>query len=674
MNCQNTEKTRHGSLLLLIFLCFSLIFLLSSCAGDECTHQWGEREVIVDAVCGKGKTGEAKYTCQDCGATRSEELLPKDAHSLYSVAMNSNDCFVDSKIIIKCNHCSYSVTNTVAAYGEHKLDLNTKKIEGDKVMISCSRCDAVETRNATVRYEDFGAIGDGVADDGAAIRAAHEEANLYGLKVEGTAGKSYRIGAVESPIIIKTDTDWKGARIILDDSEIPDDSNLRGIWVFQIASDSTQNGRVINPGADFSLKKGQTNINFPLGKACMIKLENANKKIYLRYGPNASSGTTQTEMILVDAEGNVDPSTPIQYDYDTVTRMVVYSIDDAPISVGNARIETHVYNPKEHKPDYENYYCYYKRGINIARSNATLYRIDHTIVGEDMTVSIDRNGDGIIDIYGADKSYGVPYIGSFYFESCYNSKMVDSTVQGHQAYSFFQGANRNEPGNTRNEMGSYGLNAYYSIGVSLINVKQRENADTGEVITNRTMYHGIMASNFCRNISLDSCYFDRFDSHQGLHNATITNSTLGFGILVIGGGRLYIENTRRISGSYFISLRDDYNSIFDGDIIVRNCTAGKDVKEFIKGTWREFYNGLDNVITRSIDIDGLKVEANSFTLFRIANATGDSLTNATNPLFIPTSVTVRNTYLVSANGESALKPRASYFSDAFAEIEIDYKN
>ena len=533
-------------------------------------------------------------------------------------------------------------------------------------------CDGVKEINAVIKYEDFGAVGDGIADDSAAIRAAHEEANLYGLKVEGTAGKSYRIGIVESPILIKTDTDWCGASIILDDSVVADDSGYRGIWVFQIASDNPQNGRVITPDAGFSLKKGQTNINYPIGRACMIKLENSNKMIYLRYGPNASKGTVQGEVILVDAEGNVDPSTPIQYDYDSVTKMVVYTIDDAPISVGNAKIKIHVYDPKKHKPDYENYYCYYKRGIYVVRSNVTLHDIDHFIVGEDMTVEIDRNGDGIIDMYGADKSYGVPYAGNFCFDYCYNSRLIDSTIQGHQAYSFFQGVTKDKPGNIRNEMGSYTLTLHYAIGISFINMKQRENRDTGEVITNRVMYHGVMSSNYCRNILVDSCYFDRFDSHQGLHNATIRNSTIGFGIHVIGGGRLYIENTTRLSG-YFISLRNDFNSIFDGDIVVRNCTAGKDIKSFVLSNWREFYNGLDNVMIRSIDVDGLKIMGESLTIFNANNATHDALINKINPLFIPESLRLRNVYLVTPEGERAYKPKTSCFDDAFAKIAVDYE-
>ena len=50
---------------------------------------------------------------------------------------------------------------------------------------------------SVVTYEQFGAVGDAVADDADAIRRAHEYANAHGLKVQGRADARYRIGAVE---------------------------------------------------------------------------------------------------------------------------------------------------------------------------------------------------------------------------------------------------------------------------------------------------------------------------------------------------------------------------------------------------------------------------------------------------------------------------------------------
>ena len=45
-----------------------------------------------------------------------------------------------------------------------------------------------------VTYEEYGAVGDGVHDDQAAIIAAHQAANELGLPVRATDGKTYYIG------------------------------------------------------------------------------------------------------------------------------------------------------------------------------------------------------------------------------------------------------------------------------------------------------------------------------------------------------------------------------------------------------------------------------------------------------------------------------------------------
>ena len=489
-----------------------------------------------------------------------------------------------------------------------------------------------------IRYEDFGAVGDGVTDDSAAIRAAHNAANEKGLPVLGRKNASYYIGSLDSTINIKTTTDWNGALLIFDDSSVHWDSRLRDVYVFTVIPDTDPVSVDIPDG--MTLSKGQKNIGLTFDKPCLLKLENSGEKIYMRYGENANGGVSKNEMILVDEKGNVDPTTPIQYDYSALTKITVYSLEDAPISVGNGRIKTVVPRPKDIDPDYENHYCYYGRGIATIRSNTTIVGIEHVIEGEDMTIEIDRNGDGVIDFWGADKSYGVPYIGFFYFRSCSNVTMTDCLVQGHQAYSFYQGATRDVPGNIRNEMGSYDLNATDCVNISFKNIVQYENKETGEVITNRRMYHGVMGSNFCRNVLMDNCCVDRFDSHQGVHNARITNSTLGFGILVIGGGELYIENVYRVGGNAFIHLRMDYNSIFNGDVIMKNCRAGSDMRCIVEGRWIKFYNGLDNHLTNSLSVDGLVCGADTLALYSVYGATQESLTDDVNKLYPPKKVTV----------------------------------
>ena len=518
-----------------------------------------------------------------------------------------------------------------------------------------------------VYYEDYGAIGDGVADDSAAIRAAHDAANESGRPVMGKNSATYYIGAIDKTITIKTDTDWNGAHLVFGDKDIRwDDSKLRNVNVFTVEPDAQAESLDIPEG--FTISKGQTNIGMTFDAPCMIKIENSLEKIYMRYGENANGGVNTNEMILVDEKGNVDPSTPIQYNYSTVTKITRYSISEEPVTIKNGTITTIAPNPKEQTPDYENNYCYYARGILVKRSNTTVSGIKHIVENEDMTIEIDRNGDGIIDKWGADKSYGVPYMGFFNFQMCNNATMIDCFVEGHQAYSFYQGATRNDPGTTRNEMGSYDINGTDCVNLSFINITQYENHETGETITNRFMYHGIMGSNFCRNVVMDGCYVDRFDSHQGLHNAKITNSTLGFGLLVIGGGELYIENVTRVSGGNFILLRSDYNSVFDGDIIIKNCKMCQNVNGIVTGTWRSFYNGLPNYVGRSITADGLTIEGNdTIYIYNMGGSVVEAVNDPVNKLYLPESIKVSG--VVGTDG-SEISVKASMRDDAFATVEI----
>jgi len=634
--------------------------------SPACKHSWSTPETIVLPICGTKEPGTRRYVCKICGEIKEDKIYPYVQHVIEVVTVRESVCETGGIIMEKCKNCGYSSEYaTPALTHDYKL---SKIPEGEGACaVMCQNCNDIEKYVSVVRYEDYGAVGDGKTDDAEAIRAAHEAANECGLPVEARADAVYYIGSLAKTITIKTDTNWNGAHFLFDDHQVRwDDSKLRNVYIFTVASDTPAAN--IDVPVDFTLAKGQTNVGMTFDYPCMIKIENSNNKIYMRYGENANGGVNTNEMILVDENGNVDPSTPIQYDYPTVTKITAYSINDKPITVGNGTITTMAPNPKAYDPDYENNYCYYGRGIAVNRSNTTLSGIKHIVDGEDMTIEIDRNGDGVIDKWGADKSYGVPYIGFYYFRICNNVTMIDCLVEGHQAYSFYQGATRNEPGTTRNEMGSYDINATDCVNLKLINVVQYENKETGETITNRFMYHGVMGSNFCRNVVMDNCYLDRFDSHQGVHNARITNSTLGFGILVIGGGELYIENVYRVSGSVFVHLRADYNSVFDGDIIIKDCQMGPGVNRVVNGVWRSFYNGLPNNITNSLTVDGLTVEEDTVYLYNINGAVKDAVNDTVNKLYLPDSVRVSG---ITRGDGSNVTVKPSYDSnDAFSTLEI----
>jgi len=80
-----------------------------------------------------------------------------------------------------------------------------------------------------VAYEDFGAIGDGVADDLPAICAAHAHANQQRLRVRSKADATYHLGSRALTAVVETDTDWNTSRFTIDDTQVEDHRGRRGL-------------------------------------------------------------------------------------------------------------------------------------------------------------------------------------------------------------------------------------------------------------------------------------------------------------------------------------------------------------------------------------------------------------------------------------------------------------
>jgi hypothetical protein len=381
----------------------------------------------------------------------------------------------------------------------------------------------VATENmAYVTYGDFGAKGDGKTDDMNAIVNAHNYANEHGLPVKADDNATYYIGGLGNAII-KTDTDFGTAKFIIDDTNIKKYKTN----IFYVKS----NQKIIYIKDILSLKKNQSKINVSLPKSCIVKVENNNKKNYIRYGANQNSGHIQTDVFIVDKNGNVDDSTPIIWDFDKITRCIAYPIDETQLKITGGYFTT-IANTNESK------YTYFDRGIRIERSNVVVDRLEHHITGE---------GD-----------HGAPYGGFISIRNCADVTVQNSIFSGHKIYTTIGTAGRPV------SMGSYDITAGRAINISFVNCKQADD------IKDRKHW-GIMGSNYCKNLLLDGCSFSRFDAHMGVCNATIINSTIGYvGINAIGHGTLTVENTT-VYGRNFINLRSDYGSSWQGDIIIRNC-------------------------------------------------------------------------------------------------------
>lgn len=375
----------------------------------------------------------------------------------------------------------------------------------------------------TVNYNDFGAVGDGKTDDINAIASTHAFANQHGLSVKADKGASYYIGRNERTAIIQTDTDFSTANFIIDDTDVEN----RNTPIFKVSS----NLKSIKLEGIKTLKRNQEKIDASLPGSCLITVTNSNLMHYIRYGLNVNNGSAQTDIFLVDKNGNVDANAPIIWDFDQITEISALPINEKNLNITGGRFTT-IANKEE------SFYNYYHRNIAIQRSNVLIDGLEHRITGEE--------------------DHGAPYSGFISISDCAFVTVKNTLLTGHKTYVTIGRAGKPV------SMGTYDLSVSRALNVSFVNCSQTND------INNRT-YWGILGSNYCKNLLYDNCTLSRFDAHKGVANATIRNSVLGhMGINAIGSGTLTIENST-IQGWSLVNLRSDYGSTWQGELIIRNC-------------------------------------------------------------------------------------------------------
>ena len=459
-----------------------------------------------------------------------------------------------------------------------------------------------------VKYSAFGAVGDGVTDDFEAIVAAHEYANERGLKVEADEGATYYVGSHRKSAVILTDVDWCDAHFIIDDSVVKREDSKYSI--FSICSEHEPFKATLPDG--YSLKRGDKNIGLQFDTKVLIFVENADKRVYIRCGATlANSGAAQREVLLVHPDGQIDDSTPVIFDYDKVTDMTVYRVDDAPLLIQGGTFTTYSNCGGDAKK-----WCGYWRGIEVRRSNTTVYNVKHLI---------EREHD--------DLDASCPYVG-FFLARLANNVVFDSCVMfSHKTYRH----------------GTYDTQANTANNVTWKNCTQADRIDRfGKG------YWGVMASNYVKNLTFDGCVLSRFDAHCGVHNVTIKDSEIGEIINLVGTGDCYIENTLLSSGHwhFFVRLREDYGAIWDGTLTVKNCklrvprSAGS--AYLLRCYWNEHYFGYKCALP-NIYVDGFSVEyldggaydGKLFIFKAITDTDEDLRKNETNPLGVPSVISLK---------------------------------
>ena len=421
-----------------------------------------------------------------------------------------------------------------------------------------------------VTYCQFGALGDGVTYDIEAIVKTHEYANEHHLPVRADVGKTYYIGEITQGAVIKTNTDWTGASFIIDDSVI--DIKDCGLEIFTVRS---YQERYEVTGLT-KLKKGQNSLGISFPKPSVLVINDQQTKRFIREGGNFNSGSGQTDVVIVDKEGNISPDTALIWDYERVTSAYAIPIDEEPLTVQGGTFTT-IANFAECASHY------HARGIGLRRSHTVAQNITHYIRGE--------------------REHGAPYMG-FIRGGVATDIVVDNCVfTAHFTYKKIGNAGTIVP------MGSYDLSFGSGVNIVIKNCRQ-----TTDILDSR--YWGLMATNFCKNITLENCTFSRFDAHQGARNVTIKGCTLGHQCLnAIGGGLLTVEDTT-LYGRALVNLRPDYGSTWEGNVVIKNCTwipnCGNTIRDkiaLVHGKYSGFHDfGYECYMPSHISIDGLFVK------------------------------------------------------------------
>ena len=225
-----------------------------------------------------------------------------------------------------------------------------------------------------VTYDDYDAVGDGVTDDFAAIKAAHDFANslvadgYVNVTVKAGRNATYYIGAENGTakgerIVINTNTDFNGATFIIDDSAVADGSK----HIFEIAStvpvktytsgSSGTPGEAITAINQSGVKAGtETKLDLGIGHPALLKVT---------FG---IANERYTLDIIVDGAGNISSKTPIDRDYGFIYSITAYNIDESPITVEDA---VFLVTPAAYGEEKG----VFKRGIYVSRYGVTVLDI-----------------------------------------------------------------------------------------------------------------------------------------------------------------------------------------------------------------------------------------------------------------------------------------------------------
>ena len=485
-------------------------------------------------------------------------------------------------------NCAYEnlLSDTLAEFTEEAITGKT----GDVNLVGL----VFEKDISVVYYEDFGAVGNGVADDFKAFYKTHVYANENGLTVMATPGKTYLLrdskmgGSSPQTIPIKTNVNWNGATIIIDDREMSRVSgnvnyDMAGKYVFTVQpddahqkftiTDRTTLDRIVSEG----LKPGATTVNLNLSSwdgDVMIIPSDSSHRVFRRLNNSQFKGDPMFELLVVYADGTIDPETPVTFDYTKLDKIEVYKLDKSTaITIENGNITT-LSSTVNHLIDGSYISTSINRGLDVQRSYTTVKNVNHSVV-EGITLK-DRIEKGI-EGPGATGFFRAYYVTDVTFKDC--------EIPGRMCYN--NQSTYNFIARTSNRVtldGCIQPNFWVYVDPVTLEItnatdkngnKTRSDAMLGRgAYRGCTLQWGLGNSNYCKNLVYKNSTISRFDAHAGLYNGKITGCNIvdieltGYGDFVIENTKIYTANREYASG--ILLMRSDYGYTWDGDILIKD--------------------------------------------------------------------------------------------------------
>ena len=411
-----------------------------------------------------------------------------------------------------------------------------------------------------VEYSDFGAKGDGISNDFFAIKAAHEYANEHDLPVRAGEDKLFlisetEIGGIASSIIIKTNTDFCGSTVIVDDTDVcfPREGRTEPCAaetpIFKVESRFSptriDEKYIAEINAAGGIIRGKTKrLSLGIDYPAMLIISSNDERVYIRYGGNEDSGVIKEELVLVDKDGNIDESTPLLFDYDKITDAVAYRIDEPTLTVENLNFVT-----RASRVNLIDRYAEIHRGIMISRPNTHLKNVGRRVENE---------------IFKGEMQDGKPFIGHSYYGGISIKKTHNVLLE-----------------NVEFQARAYYLQGTYDLIAETVNALTLKNCHQNNFFSNDDpryplkpafgKWWGVAGTNYCKNLVYDGCKLTRYDAHRGVVNGAIKNSEVS-SIRLIGAGDMLIENTRIYVNSYStLQLREDFGATFRGTVTLKDC-------------------------------------------------------------------------------------------------------